>query len=783
MNDGYLFNEIWDIMAKTDNKEKVVSDFDEIKGLVEEIKNNMMSSEDCNNQFYSVLQTLDNISTGIGNFSAGNGQPSDEYTILQTNILEVKKEMANLNQNIDETINSDLKELVTKLTEKVNRLEILTNNAGIDQQMIMNITGQIEKNIAGTLRDTSDTLYSQSLSSTEALRKDISEVNDNMKECVEYLERSVKVVSDDAVQHISDDLTVLGTTVEKTADNLKRSVIDIFSRIQETVEKGSAVSKASSAGASSVNNDQLDASFEMLKTGMYNLNANNEQRFSKLNHLIEELELFNKLEKFSQLKDLPAIGDLKHTLQANLNKIVDEYSYTLQNSQDRDELSKSTQQFRKDVYNSIISMLGNVSEFLLEDGNNKTGKKTQIDIIYDKIDELTSVTELNNSGYDNVKIEISDLREKCSSILESVKEVHSRLGSKTMSLGETISEMKNDLLSIQINSDAIRKDSAGITDVVKECTKSIIESSVPDRKNIKDLLVDIKKNISILQSGDEESDYTYSMQDIEEDVAKIRIYLNELTQNGISINSDEFTDELNGVIVMVDSMKQQLNKIDECNLSETMSKIQEDVTSVSTRVNKLILTSDNSYNIIEGALKEFQVLSEEIDKQIQKLASSNKFSALEENMNAVKASLEVSNNYSNVINQSLIMLAEWVDNAGEMITDIHDNQVKSGDISEIKLALQNSTENIVAEVKGMLTDVSARIPEQIDYTEIFSVIGSRLDEQDQRLAKLDEKLSMMLEISAKNDYSELNLKMSAIDEKMEKLNRSIEKLTSFVNED
>ena len=62
-----------------------------------------------------------------------------------------------------------------------------------------------------------------------------------MKECVEYLEKAVQAVSDDAVQHISDDLTVLGTTVEKTTDNLKRSVIDIFSRIQDAVEKGANV--------------------------------------------------------------------------------------------------------------------------------------------------------------------------------------------------------------------------------------------------------------------------------------------------------------------------------------------------------------------------------------------------------------------------------------------------------------------------------------------------------------------------------------------------------------
>ena len=776
---SYLFSETWDIMAKTENKDNVTTQIEELKSLVEDIKGSMMSNEDCNNQFYSVLQTLDGLTTSLGNAS----QPSDEYTIIQTNILEVKKELAQMNQNIDETINTDLRELMSKLTEKVNRLEILTNNAGLDQQVVKNLTAHIEKNISTTMRDATDTLYSQSLSASDVLRKDISEVNDNMKECVEYLEKAVHAVSDDAVQHISDDLTVLGTTVEKTTDNLKRSVIDIFTRIQEAVEKGGTISKASAPETPAINMDEFNSSFEILKTGMYNLNANNEKRFSKLNHLVEELELFNKLEKFSQLRDLPAIGDLKHTLQTNLNRIVDDYSYTLQNSQNRDELAKTTQQFRKDVYNSLISMLGNVSEFLLDEDTEKKNKKTQTELISEKLDELTAVTELNNSGYDNIQIEIKDLQDRCASILELVNEVNKRFGSKNTSLDESISEIKNDILAIQLNSDAIRKESNGLNDVIKECTNSIIESSVPDRNNIKDMLIDIKKNISILQSGDEESDYTYSMQDIEEDVAKIRIYLNELTQNGVSVNSDEFTDELNGIVVMVDSMKQQMNKIDECNLSETISKIQEDVTSVSTRVNKLLLTSDNSYNMVDSALKEFKVLSEEIDEQIKRISSSNKLSSLEDNMTAIKTALAESNNYNSIINQSLIMLAEWVDNAGELITNIHETQSKSDDISGLKADLQNSTESILSEVKQMLADTNARIPEQIDYTEIFGAIGERLNDQDERLNKLDEKLNMVLELSAKNDYSELAEKMNDIDAKMDKLNRSIEKLTAFVNED
>ena len=345
------------------------------------------------------------------------------------------------------------------------------------------------------------------------------------------------------------------------------------------------------------------------------------------------------------------------------------------------------------------------------------------------------------------------------------------------------------------NANLIKAQSEELGDVVRECTKSIIESSEPDRNNIKDMLVDIKKNISILQSGDEETDYTYSMQDIESDVAKIRIYLNDLTQNGVSVNSDEFVEELNSIVVMVDSMKQQINKIDECDISDTMSKIKEDVTSISTRVNKLLLTSDNSYNMIEGALNEFKILSEEIDNQIKSMANSNKFSSLEESMTAVKVALSESNNYNSIINQSLIMLAEWVDNAGETITNIYENQSKLNSIDEIKLlitgakaSIVESSDSVISSVKEMLEGIE--LPQQVDYSQELVTLNTRLAEQsvliekqEEKLSKLDEKLTTVLELTAKSDVNVLASKIDDIDAKIEKLSKSLEKLTAFVNED
>ncbi|MCD8377997.1 MAG: hypothetical protein LUB59_04320, partial [Candidatus Gastranaerophilales bacterium] len=427
-------------MAELGNFESINGNLAEIKELISEVKNNMMSGENCNNQFYTIIQTLDNIVTNIDNIGSNN-KPSDEYTILQTNILEVRKELSRMNTNIDETICDGLKVLLSKLSEKVNRLEILTNNAGIDQQVVMNSTNQLEKILSQKMKEAYDTLYAQGISSTEAVREDVADINNNIKECVEYLECSVKAVSADAVQHLSDDMTVLGTTIEKTTDNLKRSVIDLFSRIQDSVSKNDGYNSSVETSKT------FDKDIEMLKNGIYNLNANTEQRIDQLTQLIEELDVFKKLESFAKLKDLPAIGDLKHSLENNINRIVDEYSYILQTSKNKDKLDNVKYQFRKNIYNEIISMLGNVSEYLIEtDYANHSSSiqnvehSSQLENFSERIEELTSVTELNNSGYDDIQIELKNLRERCNLIFDVLKKILK---------DETIFKINNNLTEIQ----------------------------------------------------------------------------------------------------------------------------------------------------------------------------------------------------------------------------------------------------------------------------------------------------------------------------------------------
>ena len=784
-------------MAAASDTKKLHDDFSEIKDLISDVKNNMMTEEDCNNQFYSVIQALDGIVSNLNNIENEKSKPSDEYAVLQTNLLEIRREMSKINTNVDEVIGSGLKEVLLKLSKKIDMLEILNNSTNIDKQAIEKFLDHTAEDISLKIKRAADTLYSQGSSSLDTVKEDITGVNENIRECTEYLEKSWKETTEGTAERISDDITLLGVNLEKSNDNLKRSIIDLFTKIQEELSN----EKQNKHVRSAQNVNFAEKDFEMIKNGLSNLNVNTEQHLENIRTIISELDVFKKLESFSKLRNLPAIGELKHTLQNKIDRITDEYSYTLQSSQNRNELNDAAKHFRQDIYDEIISMLSNVSEYLIETPKEKysapvsENKYSELKGFADKIEELTSVTELNNSGYDDIIIKLKDVNEKCNGILKIIQDEKKDLLTQE-NISKALSEIRNGADEILIRTEAIQKQN---NEVIRECAQNIIDSSTPDRNEIKTTLADIKRNIMILQSGDEETDYTYSMQDIESDIAKIRIYLNELNQNGISVNTEEYNEEMNGVIVMVDAMKQQLNKIDECNLPDTIGKIKEDLTSISTRVNKLILGSDASYNLIESSLKEFQLLSDDIDNQIKSMSKLDKFDKIEEGISRLKSSFDESRNYNSLINQSLVMLAEWVDNAGETICSISEKQEKLDVVDDIKnlseetkTLVKESSGVLVSSVQTMLDDTNDLIKniKINDYSDVLKELEAktvlqnrRLDEYEKHLCKLDEKLTNILELAIKNSHGELDEKLNDIDLKIEKLNKSIERITSYVNED
>ncbi len=613
-------------MTELGNEKMTTESLTEIKNLVTDIKENMMSEKNCNDQLYTIIQTLDGIGNYISRLEQNEEPKSEEFTVLQTNLLEVRNEIARLNQSIDSTNLAEFEPLVTKLTEKVNRLDIIANNSGIDKQILLNISAQLEQNLGTKLNENAEVLYNQSNTATNLVKTDIETLNENLKDGIQYLEKIFKTKVENSnesnVSSISDDILLLSTNIEKSNANLKKSVIDIFSKIQENIN---SLSFSKVAGVGGVNVEALQENLEMLKNGLYNLNVNTTQQYNKILETISET---------------PEVEEKEDTTKEE---------------------------------------------------------------IHSKVNELLPFTK------------------------ESVKD-------------------------------------------------------------IKDLICELKRNISYLQSGDEESDYTYCMQDIESDLAKIRIYLNELGQhiNALALNNNN--EELNNIYLTLDKINQRVQKDETYEVTDNIKKMQEDILSISTRVNTLLLSSDKDTETLNTSLDKFQNCFEEINSQLKSETNARQYNNIESALERINKVLDDNKSYNELINQSLVMLAEWVDNAGESLTNISDRLGNGIDSIQIPETIDYSAKIEALEQK--ILEQNAQIAQQQEYIssmdEKLAVIlnqNQQIASLEERLKQMDERMTTILEFSAKNDASVVMEKMTNIDAKLEKLNNSIGKLTSYVDEE
>jgi len=216
--------------------------------------------------------------------------------------------------------------------------------------------------------------------------------------------------------------------------------------------------------------------------------------------------------------------------------------------------------------------------------------------------------------------------------------------------------------------------------------------------------------------------------------------------------------------------------------------MQEDILSISTRVNTLLLSSDKDTETLNTSLDKFQTCFEEINTQLQSETNARQYSNIESALERINKVLDDNKSYNELINQSLVMLAEWVDNAGESLTNISDRL--GGGIESIQIP---ETIDYTAKIEALeqkILEQNAQIAQQQEYIssmdEKLAVIlnqNQQIALQEEKLKQMDERMTTILEFAAKNDASVVMDKMTNIDAKLEKLNNSIGKLTSYVDEE
>ena len=109
--------------------------------------------------------------------------------------------------------------------------------------------------------------------------------------------------------------------------------------------------------------------------------------------------------------------------------------------------------------------------------------------------------------------------------------------------------------------------------------------------------------------------------------------------------------------------------------------------------------------------------------------------------------------------------------AGAIVQDVHK-----------KMNLDTAGEKIddIESVKSLIRNIE--MPDRFDYS-VFDSIEEKFNVQQDKIDMLEDKINRLTELVEANDNTQITKKISSVDRQLAKLNKSIERLTSYVDEE
>lgn len=727
-------------------------------------------------------------------------------TSTESMLVEELRENINVIKEVLEAVSSDNRHY-GELSQKIEKIEETLSKVSEE------ITGKIsdtEENYKtstqGLLSEIKTTFWEKVDDSIDELRsflelveskKDFAgdldklktEIFDNFSEVSEGLENSIKAIS------VKDDLNDLHKDINSSLDNL-------FGNLEEKLKSVFEDSKILSEISSQ--NDEANRRIEDLKKAVIeDINA-------KLDGF--ELSIDGQKKDFSSLiEELKgSISELKENfIDLNLNSSMEisgiftsvqekiesiEGTLSSQNYDKKfDEISNKIENIDlSEIVKSIETKIGDINiEKPIKESKEELAK--EFEVIKQKLDLFAS--ESNSDVEENIK-EIKQIVQAQSKTIEqlnkltendnsteiqkeiqkSFKDFEAKLDtlSKTDD-GNNAEEIKKELKTLKqeisenvielFNQISFVVEAEEIKDFVEEKTEEIKanfnsklrEINIPssetsldfEAEEIKDFIEErtgeIKDYLKKLQHGLEaEEDYSYTLQDVESDIAKVRMILNDIIKA-----KEEHTPQS----------------------ADDFEKLNENLMSISTRTNKLLLNSDESYSVLKENLTDFRNIVYQLEERIKKSDTKDAFGKVDKKMDNLNNLVLSCVKADKLFNQSFMYLAQWIDTASENLETIQENAVKT----EVKMA----------NVQDLVSDLKKTMPKRVDVDNVLDELSERFDKQQEKIDNLElkiEKLLDLVENGASKVDSKANKKIDSIDKQLTKLSKSIEMLTSYVDE-
>lgn len=598
-------------------KNELGSNIDErVKTLTDEIAGFKTTLENYKPDNSALEELISGMDATLSGIKSDLGDELDERVkTLTEEIAEFKQSAETLKNN-----GEDVKSLISDLEKTFS----LTSES-MDQRVVEEISSLSSK--ITELGDVFGTDKKEVKELIDRLDTSISEIKNNIDDSNKFEDIYVKI---DAVLELLDGLSEESPLELIIA--VKESVDDIQKRISTTYEQVPAHS-----------NDEVLALLDEVKSALVDLEEN--VGLSESDIMLGISEAKDELKE--EIKNI----DLS-SLKNGLSEVKDELKNEIKNI-DISSIKSDFSEAKDEIKNEIVSLDAKIENSLSKISSVETQKdlqelKGQVNsIVGDLVSEI--VTIFDNISFEEESEEIKDF------IYESSEGIRYDVGQ----IKNAVFEVKNTLRGSS-----------------EENTLNEIIEKLNRLSDVQSLIEGVENGIgSVLSFFQSEK---YSLTDVEDDFAKIRLAINELSQK------TENEEEINNIKESVVDLKYDFQ-----NIAQKFEQLNEDVTNLNMCTNKLILSSEDSTNVLRDNLENFKnmITKSEPDKIQQTLSNmtfafndsiklfDRRFSELKHEMQVfTEHSANNSNSLENIKN-SFLVLAEWMESAGKVLEELGEDVV------------------------------------------------------------------------------------------------------------
>lgn len=662
---------------------------------------------------------------------------------------EIKKVLDQLNTN--DLVNESSKEIQAMLGLINDKIDILANSTN-DIDLMENV------------KDTIENLHEKESKNQLARSNEIKEILESLNFKVDDLAAADTSLD---IQDIKETISELGHKIEifdnvDNIEDIKYTLVDVNEKINSIVADDT--NKNSFAELKEYL-DTIDEKVDLIIT-----DDTNEQAIAELKTYLGAIEdKVNAVLSDNTTRD--TADELKNyldTIDAKIDVLAETGNY--------DESLSDLQEALNEVSDSI-NLLKPVDEKVAKLSDADVKMTSMLEILNHKIDSLAK-NQVDDGEFS--KQSVDDVKHLILAQMNYIEKLERN--NKTEAFRKCLHELTFEVNNLNLNSNSstkqIQKTLKDMKDSIMDAVVTIFQqvSFVEESEDIKDFveektdvinqnLEEVTKQLKQITNSVADPDYTYSMQDIESDLAKLRLALNEIQDKEKAAQAVEFaniTTNLNKITSSVEELQNSLTQ-------DEIKDLKIDIFNLQEQTQRLLVSSGESYNALNSGLEDFgRFITDNLSYKVDR----------------VTRMLEKSSDSDKVMRQALIYMGEWIDSASESMNKISTN---SDEIIDMKSVIQDLKSSL-PEQTDILNSIEEKFDEQQERLSFLERQISRLagfeekfEQQQERIDRLEMAIEKVLTAVEEIDDSKVTRKIDKIDKQLAKLSTNIEKLASYVD--